>query len=1107
MIATETMDPSVLPLTVGRPNALSIHTRMTERLPLPTVLKPTKYPLYEASSMTNETAEVKSMAEQVRAGRPTDVYEIAQNMLYGLEKEPPPHIELVKSGAKPVVYEGEKFTDEQKQGVEAVDFINGGEFNPQLVVTVFHKGDNNPYARWGRGGSVAYTHAVSEGMEVEISSSFNGIPWRGEISMVDIDEPGVMKMVLNYEYQSPGFDDKPVTRVRIKKPTTEFIARVEKLSEYFLPANPDYQGEGIVTKKEDAKYPVERVVVAKEKDSALVVESLLGWMPVTSQGKYNDGTITVDGLRLDANQEIALPWAVSGGENFNQYSSYHVVRSRDSARMEGSVERAIADAIRLSKSPELMHALVELHERENTKSQEESSVGYRARPIELADYSNIEVDPETAELFKKALIDRYGEVPLTAYTIATAKRARNLTERKVVVVSGLGDMFKKAGAQTVQDAIGITEFETHGSLNIAPSGKAEVLEQTKRLVKSTQDRVEFIPDEAGGSLQFHFNNVVLNENDFLSVPSISSPAMSALHLAAYGLNQVMEVYSESYLSGQTTHIDFERVNTGRRDIGIHSKVMVTPNKEKERLGTVMVIRSKKGVDSPLMRQDEESRYEGARLAQEFNTYFAEEQRHITPHEMDYEAMRLQLIAREEEMRLMHQKLEEATKAAEAARREQEEFLEMLQRIFQGEGGSGSARVEYSGRRANRAGVVENIIHMGSENLSTGRKRFEARGKGIKISPIGYYAENTAKVMRRTPYGIGWVNPDESFRDFEGIDSVPNNFYVKTIVELDNEWRFLPVRTDMAQCAYVGRLGVEVEQDISTGRLRARGEGQLELFQLPLENDPYDTLPPTEADYKLQLDMNRVQPTLRNQIINIRDGKYTEEEKAALVMSLWQKKFRYNSDPNIQRKLLAMSTTESEYAARLLNEASGICNMSAAGGVILLKAVGLAAQIEGGAVVGGFESSDMDTHAWGKFWDGKRWRRVEFTTGVVSQNVLKGQSEMDKRRDQADAAIFARPNRPSLPSEVLSGKAQPEIIRQVALDSLTAILNEGAPIELTPEAKTLLRQVVAARGNKPLTTNWIRRALVSMSDFLLRRASGLSVEQQDRALMEVLRSIV
>jgi len=127
-----------------------------------------------------------------------------------------------------------------------------------------------------------------------------------------------------------------------------------------------------------------------------------------------------------------------------------------------------------------------------------------------------------------------------------------------------------------------------------------------------------------------------------------------------------------------------------------------------------------------------------------------------------------------------------------------------------------------------------------------------------------------------------------------------------------------------------------------------------------------------------------------------------EMKVAYAQNMWNHYFVYDDSKAIGDQVharaeeahLSEEELKCRIAARILNRSRGICNLSATGFVLLLKAIGVPSRLCAGYWKQGASSG---RHAWVEYWNGEEWLTHESQVGVRSRDQFIGKSVEDVLR--------------------------------------------------------------------------------------------------------------
>ena len=197
---------------------------------------------------------------------------------------------------------------------------------------------------------------------------------------------------------------------------------------------------------------------------------------------------------------------------------------------------------------------------------------------------------------------------------------------------------------------------------------------------------------------------------------------------------------------------------------------------------------------------------------------------------------------------------------------------------------------------------------------------------------------------------------------------------------------VPIRAGEKVLAYSGAR-TQFVRDQRTGEYQARCFGPI-TFYTAKENEAWRKNPPTETDTaKFLGDLSGLTQDWKDFITQVRDNPdLSSTDKAALALGAWGKKFVY--DGSFLLELQYLGTRISDILSHVVNTARGICNVSSAGALSVLREVGVPCRINMGYVNNGSELRNVMSHEWLSIWNGEKWVDVE----TLGDNIAPGTEE-------------------------------------------------------------------------------------------------------------------
>jgi len=244
-------------------------------------------------------------------------------------------------------------------------------------------------------------------------------------------------------------------------------------------------------------------------------------------------------------------------------------------------------------------------------------------------------------------------------------------------------------------------------------------------------------------------------------------------------------------------------------------------------------------------------------------------------------------------------------------------------------------------------------------------------------PVGYYKSSIGSdlVFDEVKRKVGWES-DETWVTEEIQRKSPLIFSSKTsLYNLENcktvRLQVLTGNKIVGFTTIPKNADVQFFREKRTGTYCISGSAEKVSYYTKLDKESdYENNPPLEEEREDVLtDKSLLIPEWR-EIINYINSNpaLTVEAKLKLLIKEWRGKFVYSTRYGLDEQNTGAS--REEVAAKIVNTSKGICNISATGFAILLRAVGIPSRVCGGYWNQG--NGHGGSHMWLEYWDNGQW---------------------------------------------------------------------------------------------------------------------------------------
>lgn len=272
--------------------------------------------------------------------------------------------------------------------IEVRNYIKETGLDPYQIVDIAHIANGSTLGRHGRGGTVAATAAlVDKHIESIAYRSRTKTPkgeeysWEGNGSM-QITNASLQRdprFIVDAQSIDESVDQ---TVVRIANPDAAVVRGFRMLPRYFLPTNTRYEGCRIAGCENVPKIPALLTIHAGTTEngqsfSQAEIKEMLAYnkslpgngaiprveiLPdsLIQRESGESGYIFEGGLKLDAAfKKYALNWSFYGFGDGNMQYGYNPSRSKDSSRLDGSIDNLMAVTLKHSETPEIFERILQ----------------------------------------------------------------------------------------------------------------------------------------------------------------------------------------------------------------------------------------------------------------------------------------------------------------------------------------------------------------------------------------------------------------------------------------------------------------------------------------------------------------------------------------------------------------------------------------------------------------------------------------------------------------------------------------------------------------------------------------------------------------------------
>lgn len=974
------------------------------------------------SSVGPETSEVLSMKKQVESGRPTSAYEFAQGMVdYGSGHQPPPRINMVYSDGHREIFSGKI---KNREGIAAVEFVNSGPgLAPEDTVIIHHDPNvDQTLGQHGRGTTITLAYLESEGIHTEIESNkrdpetdTEARAWQVTTSLKDTEAGKTKTVHVTGKWLNKTSNQ---TTFRVLNPTKGFLDQVDRLPEYFLPANPRSPEASVVEK--DPAAP--QVSLAYEVSDPLTkkkaqVRCLLGIVDFPEQDRNN---VFVDGLKVEnqySHEKCVFPWSISGARDLQE--NVQIGRSYDSKSVtgRGKVGTLLQIALRHNENPQIFDRLVT--EAERLADQ------YFGGPLELDESSASHIPLEMSSMGEKTKAtlhkvwqDKHGEAYVANSKDAVQKFKKSGTQGEAVAVQKtMYGWLKESGVKTVADA-GIVEgkaMRSGNNIRVEYANDPDRLEKLFMEAGRFEGTVRVVRTNGKKAVEIRFPYSISREEDFEDrhKPGAQFARVATIIAAKEGL----EINIHSHIGRELANLEFKIGGWSRGTSfdtkleALQSTIDPLPNSLANGLTTIVLRGDKLQQLEPPIAENlqaiaEKEALETMKKRAEAVANVPRKSREIVAQERAIEAAERGKVSRRKFLKFGAAGA--AAAAGAVALYYSENLLDLLPRITPLS--NDEYERKYKNLDPNKIGGGEAIgvdhgslgVHELDYRNAPDRKNqsvFYERGtEGRDID--GYYREFVGSKFVVDGNGRGrWISI-ESYQDQPTSVGKPDRYLSKITMLGLNGQRRLPVRNEEGVFAIDTKIPVKVKKEGRTGDYVVEGLLGKEKLDVYIGEVKPNTVPPIADELESIIDFQSLDSDWQILLSYLQTNKaLSESQKTALIMQKWSAGFVYVDDSKYDS--IAQGKTAKQVITNIANNRLGMCNFAAAGIIGLLREAGIPAREVTGKTVDTYGKEGLP-HAWAEFWDGKQWQELEpliKSVVIYREETLRSQTAVNQNPNQ------------------------------------------------------------------------------------------------------------
>lgn len=976
--------------------------------------------LSRSSSIGPQTREVLSMKEQVAAGRPISAYEFAQGMVdYGKDYQPPPRIYIVYDDDRSEVFTGKLGS---REGIKAIEFTNSGPgLTPEDTVIIHHDPDvDTTLGQHGRGTTITLTYLESQGMHTEVESNAtdpktgtDARAWKVSTSLRDTESGKTKTVHVEGEWLDKTSNE---TVFRVLEPTGSFLDQLDKLPEFFLPANANSPDALVVDKDPQApQVPLSYELRDPRTGKSARIQCLSGIVPYSESDR---STVYVDGLKVKqrySSDKCLFPWDISGARDLSE--NLQVGRSPDSGSVDGrgKVETLLQIALRHNKDPkvytELLAVAEDLADQSYGAPSELDSAGTRNIPYELRAFSD-----KSKKLLLQIWKEKHGDAYLANSKKAVAKFGKSgSTGHAVAVQETMYAWLKEAGVKTVEDA-GIVEAEsvrTGNDIQVDYANSADRLEKLFQEIGEFEGVVKVVDINGKKGVEIRFPYSIHEAQDFADR---KKPAAQLARVAAIiAGKEALEIAIRSRRGTEDADMEFSIREWSNNKFNTELEVA-------KREGQPLKAELAAGLTSIVLTGDKLQQLEPP-VAADLSSVAQQEALAAMQRKAERLAS-LPIRAREkvepstvessgQPQRKKHERPARRIKQPNISRRAfllgsaavvgsavalhyKDNLLNLLPDTLS----KNDYEKRYEGINPNKISIGDTIgvdhggigVHEPDYRSSPEiHKQLIAYERGnMKRGVEGYYREFVGSKFIADGSGRGrWISV-ENYGDQPVPLEKPKRYLSKINLAGVNGQVRLPIRTGEKVSAIDAKTPVTIKRENRTGNYVIQGLLGEKIVSIYTSEDSPNSIAPLPVESESMLDFQSLNPDWQSLLAFVRTQEaLSSSQKAALILEKWSKGFTYSR--NSQYDVLAKGRDAKQIATQIVNGRVGMCNFAAVGIVALWREAGIPAREVTGKMVDRYGGEGFP-HAWAEFWNGQEWQEGEPLLGSKNDGSSDNRTE-------------------------------------------------------------------------------------------------------------------
>lgn len=888
-------------------------------------------PFQITGSYGPSSPEVTSIREAHELhGQPIALYELMQGLVdYGKGYNPPPRVIIEYANGEKHIFHGMPIL-QGTSPITAISFVNAGSgMSPEDMIINRHGGGEGTLGMRGKGLKLATSYLLEKGMRVKVSSHYEGRPWEGNITLRPTESNVTTVLHLDGKWKKSE-SAQHITNIRIEQPSDQFIQELCNTPDFFLYANPNYFNPIIVPRSENP-WPH----LTSEIDTGTV--SLLKKPRESQYQNY----IYVDGLRVPIHGERAIfCWSFSNLSRPENHR-HKVKRSHDSTSAEyWNLGELVQEVLYYTDDEALLEEYI-------TTGIEASNMslagGGHWDTIECKSISSYHImGLRTIELVQKIWKQHYGDATIDNDHDFIQKQEGSKetgeTIRVIYAAPGLYEFLRKAGISDYKKALRIQN--TRALNHIAPLHVPSAKEQTALIefserVANAKGSIEVDYFNKKRCLHITLPDLVTHERQ-LSGQSEKPWGMIIRIAAIIATVENIDCKVFALSNGEVHEIQIQNWTHNFNDPDwYHSKIDIVTYKLSDR---------------PELKE------------------FTEDATHII---LQGDAITAAIPSK------MDVAIEHFNRYIEAiaARVSKLPLKKLTNRLSRKT--DTPRRIKKTWSRTGVGNQKKNDLFNKPEDDAFSSEKASESGSFTH----GYYQEGYGTMLEHiaATKSMEWTNI-EKWQQEAVPQKTPRRFANKLVQPGFEGETNLPVKTGEVIIGYNAPKGAEITffRDTRTGIYKATSKGEgFTYYTAPSTNFEYALKEPIPDEKESFLILENLKEPWKSFIEEVKkDPKLSTHEKAQKAQSLWTAHFVYSANPDLNKAFEGESL--GEISTNIVNTCRGICNVSATGFAMLLRAINIPSRVVYGHVI---QPSGGGPHMWTEYWNGSRWLPIESQIGI------------------------------------------------------------------------------------------------------------------------------